>query len=65
MRITQGTFSFLPDLSDAQIISQIDYCLAKGWAVGMDSEIEGEARPGGHHLHPAISSHVKLGLPKL
>ena len=36
MRITQGTFSFLPDLSDAQIISQIDYCLAKGWAVGIE-----------------------------
>lgn len=36
MRITQGTFSFLPDLSDAQIQRQIDYCLAKGWAVGIE-----------------------------
>ena len=27
MRITQGTFSFLPALSDAQITKQIDYCL--------------------------------------
>ena len=32
MRITQGTFSFLPDLTDAQIALQIDYCLDKGWA---------------------------------
>ena len=36
MRITQGTFSFLPDLSDAQITKQIDYCLDKGWAIGIE-----------------------------
>jgi ribulose-bisphosphate carboxylase small chain len=36
MRITQGTFSFLPDLTDAQITSQIEYCLSKGWAVGLE-----------------------------
>ena len=36
MRITQGTFSFLPDLSDAQITKQIDYCLANGWALGIE-----------------------------
>lgn len=36
MRITQGTFSFLPDLSDAQIVKQIDYCLARGWAIGIE-----------------------------
>jgi len=36
MRITQGTFSFLPDLSDAQITKQIDYCLAQGWAIGLE-----------------------------
>ncbi len=35
MRITQGTFSFLPDLTDAQIASQVEYCLAKGWAVSL------------------------------
>ena len=27
MRLTQGTFSFLPDLTDAQISAQIEYCL--------------------------------------
>lgn len=36
MRLTQGTFSFLPDLTDAQIARQIDYCLAEGWAVAVE-----------------------------
>jgi ribulose-bisphosphate carboxylase small chain len=36
MRITQGTFSFLPDLSDEQIIRQLDYCMSQGWAVGIE-----------------------------
>ncbi len=36
MRITQGTFSFLPDLSDAEIRAQIDYALAQGWAIGVE-----------------------------
>ncbi len=36
MRLTQGAFSFLPDLTDEQIEKQIDYCLSKGWAVGIE-----------------------------
>jgi len=36
MRITQGTFSFLPELTDGQITKQIDYCLDKGWALGIE-----------------------------
>ena len=32
MRITQGTFSFLPDLTDAEIAMQIEYGLKKGYA---------------------------------
>jgi ribulose-bisphosphate carboxylase small chain len=36
MRISQGTFSFLPDLSDAQIAAQIEYCLANGWAISLE-----------------------------
>ncbi len=36
MRVTQGCFSFLPDLSDAQISAQIEYCLSKGWAIGVE-----------------------------
>ena len=36
MRLTQGTFSFLPDLTDAQIGAQIEYCLQQGWAVSVE-----------------------------
>lgn len=36
MRITQGCFSFLPDLSDEQITAQVDYCLGRNWAVGVE-----------------------------
>ena len=36
MKLTQGTFSFLPDLTDAQIRSQIEYCLNNGWAVSVE-----------------------------
>lgn len=36
MRLTQGTFSFLPDLSDEQIGAQIEYCLSNGWAVSIE-----------------------------
>lgn len=36
MRITQGQFSFLPDLTDAQIASQASYALDNGWAVAIE-----------------------------
>jgi ribulose-bisphosphate carboxylase small chain len=36
MRITQGTFSFLPDFTDAEIRAQIDYALEQGWAIGVE-----------------------------
>ncbi len=36
MRVTQGTFSFLPDLTDAQIRGQVEYCLENGWAVAIE-----------------------------
>ena len=36
MRVTQGTFSFLPDLTDVQIAKQIEYCLGNGWAVSVE-----------------------------
>ena len=32
MRITQGTFSFLPDLTDEEIEAQIRYGIRNGWA---------------------------------
>lgn len=36
MRITQGTFSFLPDLTDDEIQAQIEYALGKGWACSIE-----------------------------
>ncbi len=36
MRVTQGTFSFLPDLTDDQIRAQVQYCLDRGWAVNIE-----------------------------
>jgi len=36
MRITQGTFSFLPDLTDEQIAKQVEYALEQGWAVSIE-----------------------------
>ena len=36
MRITQGTFSFLPDLTDEQIAAQIVYALGQGWAMSVE-----------------------------
>src|SRR5271165_3494241 len=35
-RLTQGQFSFLPDLTDAQITSQINFALERGWAIGIE-----------------------------
>jgi ribulose-bisphosphate carboxylase small chain len=36
MRITQGCFSFLPDLTDEQISAQVEYCLNNDWAIGLE-----------------------------
>jgi len=36
MKITQGTFSFLPDLTDDQIKAQIAYAIKNGWAVNVE-----------------------------
>ena len=36
MRIRQGTFSWLPDLTDDEIKAQIQYCMDKGWAVSVE-----------------------------
>ncbi|SEA31804.1 ribulose bisphosphate carboxylase small subunit [Paraburkholderia sartisoli] len=36
MRITQGTFSFLPELTDAEISLQIDYALREGWSCSVE-----------------------------
>jgi ribulose-bisphosphate carboxylase small chain len=36
MRITQGTFSYLPDFTDEEISAQIQYAIDKSWAVAVE-----------------------------
>lgn len=35
-RVTQGQFSFLPDLTDDQILAQVKYALQNNWAVNVE-----------------------------
>ncbi len=36
MRITQGTFSYLPELTDEQIEAQVQYCLDHDWPIAIE-----------------------------
>jgi ribulose-bisphosphate carboxylase small chain len=54
MRVTQGAFSFLPDLSDTQVTAQIDYCLRKGWAVAVEHTDD---------IHPRNTYWEMFGMP--
>jgi ribulose-bisphosphate carboxylase small chain len=36
MRLTQGTFSYLPDFSDEEIIEQLQYCINNDWAISIE-----------------------------
>ena len=54
MRITQGAFSFLPDLSDAQIRAQLEYCLRNGWAVSVEHTDD---------IHPRNTYWEMFGMP--
>nr|YP_010336697.1 ribulose-1,5-bisphosphate carboxylase/oxygenase small subunit [Stylonema alsidii]UNJ15103.1 ribulose-1,5-bisphosphate carboxylase/oxygenase small subunit [Stylonema alsidii] len=36
MRLTQGTFSYLPDLTDDQIAKQITYAMKQGFAISIE-----------------------------
>ena len=36
MRLTQGSFSYLPDLTDEQILAQVKYIIKNGWAVSVE-----------------------------
>jgi len=36
MKITQGAFSFLPDLTDEQIDAQVKYSISKGWSISIE-----------------------------
>jgi ribulose-bisphosphate carboxylase small chain len=36
VRVTQGTFSYLDDLTDAEIAAQVRYCIDHGWALAVE-----------------------------
>jgi len=36
MRITQGTFSYLPDFTEEQVKLQMRYCLDNGWPISIE-----------------------------
>jgi ribulose-bisphosphate carboxylase small chain len=36
MRITQGTFSYLPDLTGAEIAAQAQYAIDQGWSIAVE-----------------------------
>jgi ribulose-bisphosphate carboxylase small chain len=36
MRITQGTFSYLPELTDEEIEAQVRYALQNGWSISVE-----------------------------
>lgn len=36
MRVTQGVFSYLPDLTDEEIGAQVRYALDNGWSVSIE-----------------------------
>jgi len=46
MRLTQGTFSFLPDLTDEQIEAQISYALGNGWSIMVEYTDDPHPRNG-------------------
>jgi ribulose-bisphosphate carboxylase small chain len=54
MRVTQGTFSFLPDLTDSQIAAQVEYCLRQEWAVSVEFTDD---------IHPRNTYWEMWGLP--
>jgi ribulose-bisphosphate carboxylase small chain len=54
MRVTQGTFSYLPDFSDEEIDAQIKYSLSHGWAMSIEYTDD---------IHPRNSYWELWGLP--
>src|SRR5205085_12568456 len=36
VRLTQGTFSYLPDLTDEEIAAQVRYAVDRGWALAVE-----------------------------
>jgi ribulose-bisphosphate carboxylase small chain len=46
MRLTQGQFSFLPDLTDEQIEAQLAYALSNGWSIMVEYTDDPHPRNG-------------------
>ncbi len=55
MRITQGTFSFLPDFTHEQIAKQVQYALDNNWPISIEFTDD---------PHPRNSYWEMYGLPK-
>ena len=36
MRVTQGTFAYLPDFTDEEITKQIEYCIDNNWPLSVE-----------------------------
>jgi ribulose-bisphosphate carboxylase small chain len=64
MKITQGQFSFLPDLSDEEISKQIEYALGNGWALAI--EHTDDPHPRNYYWsmwgHPMFDLHDPAGV---
>ncbi|HEX4521257.1 MAG TPA: ribulose bisphosphate carboxylase small subunit [Gaiellaceae bacterium] len=54
MRITQGTFSYLPELTDEQIDAQLKYSAKHGWALSIEYTDD---------IHPRNAYWEMWGLP--
>ena len=63
MRVTQGTFSYLPDLTDEQIEAQIHYALRNGWAISVEHTDDPHPRNAllGAVGRPAVRSAAEHG----
>ena len=63
MRITQGTFSFLPDFTDEQIEAQLRYALGNGWAIMVEHTDDPHPRNALWEMWspPSISSATATG----
>ncbi len=53
MRITQGTFSFLPDLTDDEIRAQVQYAIDQGWACAVEHTDDPHPRNTYWEMHGA------------
>lgn len=61
MKITQGTFSYLPPLTDDEIEAQIRYAIGQGWAVSL--EYTDDPHPRNVYWHMWGLPHFDLDAP--